>query len=287
MALRRILSGPRSLFLFFLIIFLSCLPSSEKKETWAVIINFFSPDTSYYPAIKKFPFPDSLQFSTLENFFTNQDKAPHVSDSAIVFYNNYDSIGQKFCCKADTLEVFIDSINGKKYLFAVGEYIAVFVSDTTTSNLRTRKPFPTIHLGGIHLNTPYPPERFKIEYEKLGAEFVKLDERFDEVYRQKWNDNDSILVETIQFNMEQQEVDSILHFLKKFPALKYNEVVQPGNDTMLFKAIKANLHGISVSIIQTSPAQYSFTMTDYYETIKLIIKNAGTSYIFRDDVKIY
>ena len=28
-------------------------------------------------------------------------------------------------------------------------------------------------------------------------------------------------------------------------------------------------------------------ITDYYETLKLIINNAGVGYIFTDDVKIY
>lgn len=293
--------GSSGLFLFLTIIFLACKDISAKKESWAVIINFFSPDTSYYPETKKFPFPDSLQFATLEDHFTNQDKGPMINDSAIIYYSNYNRDGQRSCCIQDTLETFTDTINGKKYLFAIGEYVAVFLSNAdSTGTLHKRRNMPLIPLWNIQLNTPYPPGKFKVEYEKLGAEFVKLDERIDEVYRQKWNDNDSIFVETIQFanstnriitqvykDMNQQEVDSTINYLKKLSHLKYNEVAQPGNDTMLFKAIKMSLQGISISIIQTSADQYSFTITDYYETIKFILKNAGTNYIFRDDLKIY
>jgi hypothetical protein len=178
---------------------ISCDPPAQKKESMAVVINFFSPDTSYYPVLKKFPFPDSFEFAPLDVFFTNQNKAPVISDSTIVFYDNYRANGQKLCCKEDTLLLFSDTIESKKYFFAIGEYVSVFVSDTNlANNLRPRKVQP-VSLWGIPLNEPLPPEKFLEEHEKLGAEFVKLDPRIDQVYRQKWNDNDSILVETIQF----------------------------------------------------------------------------------------
>jgi hypothetical protein len=45
--------------------------------------------------------------------------------------------------------------------------------------------------------------------------------------------------------------------------------------------------GVSISFTQNTETEYSFMVTDYYETLKLIIKNAEAGYIFRDDVKIY
>jgi hypothetical protein len=267
-----------------------------------VVLNFFSPDTSYYPGVKKFPFPDTLQFAPLDSFFTNANRRPIISDSTIIFFENYRISGQKMCCREDTLELFIDTIKGKKYLFAIGEYVAVFVSDTNfTAHLRARKMDSPIVLWNVQLNTPYPPERFKVEYEKLGAEFVKLDERIDEIYRQKWGDGDSILVETIQFNnsrdrivtqvykdMSEQEVDStIQYFRTKFPRLAYREVTQPQENGEQLRVIRMSLHGLVISISQTSSSQYSFIMTDYFETIRLIIQNAETGYLFRDDVYVY
>ena len=212
----------------FFFIFVSCNQSKEKKELWAPIIDFFSPDLSYYPGIKKFPFPDSLRFVSLESFFSNQDKKPILTDSTIIFFDNYRVNGQKFCCKKDTLELFIDSIKGKKYLFVIGEYISVLQShNSPDSNFRIRKNPGSIPLWGIQLNVPYPVTKFKGEYEKLGAKFVEIDPRSDEVSRQKWNENDSILVETIQFNnstdrfitavhkdMNENEMNSIIEQLK-------------------------------------------------------------------------
>ncbi len=285
----------------FVVLLISCEQSSTEKERWAVVINFFSPDTTYYPPTKKFPFPDSLRFAPLISIFSNHGKLPIISDSNIIFYDNYREGGQDSCCIQDTLEVFVDSIKGKKYLFAIGEYITVFQSNNNSdTNLRTRKPL-SVQLWDIKLNTPYPPEKFKNEYEKLGARSVKLNERFDEVSKQKWNENDSISVETIQFansadrmitalskDMNEAEVDSLIDHLKNnFPDLTYQEAIQVDSDGTPLKIIKLLFQGVSISFTQFSVTQYAFMITDYYETIKLIINNAGTSYVFRDDVKIY
>ena len=285
--------------------FLSCKQQEakkEKKELWAVVIDFFSPDPGYYPGIKKFPFPDSLRFEPLELFFTNQSKTPIISDSTIIFYDNYTSNGMKLCCIKDTLELYIDSIKEKKYLFAIGEYISVFQSDNNIdTNLRIRKTPDSIPLWGVRLNVPYPTEKFKNEYEKLGARYVKIDTRFDEVSKQEWNDNDSILVETIQFNnstdriitalykdIHENEVTSIIDQLKKtFPGITIQEAVQTASDGKRLKIIRMNYQGVSISFTQNTETEYSFMITDYYETLKLIIKNAEAGYIFRDDVKIY
>ncbi|HEU5167858.1 MAG TPA: hypothetical protein VFU29_20075 [Chitinophagaceae bacterium] len=283
--------------------FLACKQDpNNKKELWAVVINFFSPDPGYYPGIKKFPFPDSLRFARLESIFANQDKLPVISDSSIIFYDNYRVNGEEVCCKKDTLEAFTDSIKGKKYLFAIGEYIALFQSDSNSfTSLRPRKNIVSIPLWGIKLNTPYPSENFRDEYEKFGAKLVKLDERFDEAIKQKWRDNDSISVETIQFNnstdriitalykdMNEKEVKSIIDFARNnFPNFIYREAMQKDSDGKPLKVIRILFQGVSMSFTQVNTTEYSFMMTDYYETIKLIINNAETGYVFRDDVKIF
>jgi len=299
----KILKRVCTICIFVVYIFISCKENSDnKKESWAVVINFFSPDPSYYPGMKKFPFPDSLQFAPLDNFFANQGRLPVINDSAIIFYDAYWENGKKVCCKKDTLEVYTDSINGKKYLFAIGEYIAIFQSDSNVfARLRPRKNTVSIPIWGINLNTPYPPGKFKNEYEKLGARLVKIDERFDEVSRQKWNENDSIAVETIQFNnsndimitsmskdMNETEVNSLVADVKtKFPDLNYQEAMQKDSDGKLLKVIRILFQGVSMSFTQISATEYTFMMTDYYETVKLIIRNAGTGYVFGDDVKVY
>lgn len=159
----------------------------------------------------------------------------------------------------------------------------------------------SIPLWDIKLNTPYPAAKFKDEYEKLGAKFVKIRQELDEVYKQKWNDNDSISVETIQFknstdriitslskDMNENEVNSIIVYLRnKFPNLKYKEAIQPDSDGKPLKVIRIYFQGISISFNQIKAAEYSFMITDYYETLKLILNNAETGYIFRDDLKIY
>ena len=285
-------------------LFISCKQSSgdNNKELWAVVINFFSPDITYYPATKKFPFPDSLRFAPLDSIFLNQNKLPIINDSNIIFYDDYLVNGQNVCCKQDTLEVYTDTIGGKKYLFAIGEYIAVFQSNNNSDTIiRTRKNPVSVPLWDITLNTPYEPAKFKNEYEKLGARLVKLDERFDEVSKQKWNDNDSISVETIQFanstdriitalskDINETEVNSIIAHLKnQLPGLTYKEAIQRNSDGELLKVIRILFQGVSVSFTQFSATEYTFMITDYYETIKLILKNAETSYVFRDDVRIY
>ncbi len=286
----------------FSFVFISCKQSQEKKELWAPVIDFFSPDMSFYPDIKKFPFPDSLRFVSLESFFSNKDKKPILTDSFIIFFDNYRENGEKICCKEDTLEIFIDSIKGKKYLFVIGEYITVLQSNNNVdTNLRRRKIPALIPLWGIQLNVPYPAEKFKDEYEKLGAKYVEIDPRNDEVSRQKWSENDSILVETIQFNnstdriitavqkdMNEKEMSSLIDQLKnKFPTIKYEEAIQKNEDGKPIKIIRMNFQGISISFKQTEGNIYSFTITDYYETSKLIINNAGVGYLFRDDVKFF
>jgi hypothetical protein len=286
----------------FFFVFTSCKQSQEKKELWAPVIDFFSPDMSFYPDIKKFPFPDSLRFVSLESFFSNKDKKPILTDSIIIFFDNYRENGQKICCKKDTLEIFIDSIKGKKYLFVIGEYITVLQSNNNVdTNLRSRKTPDLIPLWGIQLNVPYPAAKFKDEYEKLGAKYVEIDPRNDEVSRQKWSENDSILVETIQFNnstdriitavqkdMNEKEMSSFIDQLKnKFPTIKYEEAIQKNEDGKPIKVIGMNFQGISISFKQTVGNIYSFTITDYYETSKLIINNSGVGYLFRDDVKFF
>ena len=282
-------------------IFISC-KESPKKVSWAVVINFFSPDPSYYPAMKKFPFPDSLQLVSLESFFTNQDKKPILTDSTIIFFDNYRINGQKFCCKKDTLEFFTDSIKGKKYLFVIGEYLSVLQCENNVdTNLRTRRTPGSIPLWGIQLNVPYPVTKFKDEYEKLGTKYVEIDPRNDEVSRQKWNENDSISVETIQFNnstdriitkvqkdMNENKMYEIIEQLKnKYPTIKYEEAMQKDSEGNPIKGIRILFQGVSMSFTQISATEYSFMMTDYFETLKLIIANAEAGYVFRDDVKFY
>lgn len=299
----RILTRACTMIFFTVYIFISCKENpGNKKESWAVVINFFSPDPSYYPAMKKFPFPDSLQFAPLDSFFVNQGRLPIINDSAIIFDDTYRVNGEKVCCKKDTLEVYTDSINGKKYLFAIGEYIALFQSDSTEfTRLRPRMNTVSVPLWGINLNTPYPTGKFKDEYEKLGARLVTLDERFDEVSKQKWIENDSIAVETIQFNnsndrmitalskdMNEAEVNFLVNDVKnRFPNLMHEEAMQKDSDGKLMKVIRILFQGVSMSFTQINATEYSFMMTDYYETLRLIIHNAGTGYVFRDDVKFY
>jgi len=257
---------------------------------------------SFYPDIKKFPFPDSLRFVSLESFFSNKDKKPILTDSTIIFFDNYWENGQKSCCKKDTLQVFTDTIKGKKYLFVIGEYLSLLQSDNNIdTKLRRRNPPGSIPLWGIQLNVPYPIEKFKDEYEKLGAKYVEIDPRNDEVSRQKWKENDSILVETIQFNnstdriitavhkdMNEKEMDSIIEELKnKFPTITYEEALQKDDDGKPIKVIRMNFHGMSISFKQNGKNVYSFSITDYYETLNLILNNAGIGYVFRDDVKFY
>ena len=286
----------------FFFVFTSCKQSQEKKELWAPVIDFFSPDMSFYPDIKKFPFPDSLRFVSLESFFSNKDKKPILTDSTIIFFDNYWENGQKSCCKKDTLQVFTDTIKGKKYLFVIGEYLSLLQSDNNIdTKLRRRNPPGSIPLWGIQLNVPYPIAKFKDEYEKLGAKYVEIDPRNDEVSRQKWKENDSILVETIQFNnstdriitavqkdMTEKEMDSIIEQLKNnFPTITYEEALQKDDDGKPLKVIRMNFQGISISFKQNGENVYSFSITDYYETLNLILNNAGIGYVFRDDVKFY
>jgi len=130
---------------------------------------------------------------------------------------------------------------------------------------------------------------------------VEIDPRNDEVSRQKWNENDSILVETIQFNnstdriitavqkdMNEKEMNSIIEQLKnEFPTITYEEALQKNDDGKPIKTIEMRFQGIFISFKQSEENVYSFTITDYYETLKLIINNASIGYIFRDDIKFY
>lgn len=289
-------------FIFFYALQLSSCdekPVQKKKEMWAVLIDFLSPDSSYYPPIKNFPFPDSLQFSLPDTLFVNQNKLPVITDSSIIYYKKYEVNKENVCCKTDTLQVYSDTINGKKYVFAIGEYIALFQSDSITG-LRPRERESSIPLWGIRLNEPYPTDSFLNTYEKLGTSHVKLRDELDEVSRQSWAGNDSILVETIQFNnsndriitslykeMNEEDVNTMIdHLRTDFPTLKYHEGEQENVNAKPSKVMRFDIDGISIVFTQTSNKEYSFQITDYYETLKLILKNRS-GYTFRDDVRVY
>ena len=88
--------------------------------------------------------------------------------------------------------------------------------------------------------------------------------------------------------MTENEMNSIIEQLKnKFQTIRYEEAIQRDNNGNLFKIIRMSFQGISVSFKQNGKNEYSFMITDYYETLKLIINNAGVGYIFTDEVKIY
>ena len=272
----------------------------KKKEMWAVVIDFLSPDSSYYPPMKNFPFPESLQFSLPDTLFVNQNRLPVISDSNIIYYKNYEVNGENVCCTTDTLEVYSDTIRSKKYIFVIGEYIALFQSDTLLSGLRPRKDLPTIPLWGIKLNISYPADKFLNKYEKLGMDFVKLRPELDEVSRQTWADNDSILVETIQFNnsndriitslykeMKEEDVNAMIGYIQNnFSSTKYKETMQKDIEGKPMKIMRLLVDGFSITFTQTGDNEYSCQVTDYYETLKLILQNRQ-GYVFRDDVKIY
>ena len=291
------------LLLFFLLIMyvLSCAekPVEKKSEMWAAVIDFLSPDSSYYSSMKNFPFPDTLQFSLPDTLFVNQNRLPIISDSSIIYYKRYEVNGKIECCQPDTLEIYTDTIKGKKYIFVIGDYIALFQSDSL-SKLRPRKKIETIPLWGIDLNTPYPPDSFLNKYEKLGANHVKLREELDEVSRQTWANNDSIYVETIQFDdmndrvitsiykdINEVEADSLVnYFSNTFPFAKHKETVQKDVEGKRTNVKQFFIDGYSITITQTGDKKYSFQATDYYETLRLIL-NKQQHYTFRDDVKVY
>ena len=88
--------------------------------------------------------------------------------------------------------------------------------------------------------------------------------------------------------MNKTEVNSLIDHLKnKFPDLTYKEAIQRNSEGQLFKVIRISFQGVSISFTQFSATEYTFMITDYYETLKLILNNAETSYVFRDDVRIY
>ena len=290
-----------ALIFFYTMYLSSCAekPVERKMEMWAPVIDFLSPDSSYYSSMKNFPFPDSLEFSLPDTLFVNQNRLPVISDSSIIYYKRYEVDGKIACCQPDTLEIYTDTIKGKKYIFAIGDYIALFQSDSL-SRLRPRKKIDTIPLWGIDLNTPYPPDSFLNKYEKLGANHVKLREELDEVSRQTWANNDSILVETIQFDdtneriitsvykdMNEDEVNSFIDYISNnFPKAKHKETIQKGAEGKPANVKQIFIDGYSITITQTSNKGYSFQATDYYETLKLIL-NKQQHYTFRDDVKVY
>jgi hypothetical protein len=287
---------------FYLLSLSSCdeKPVAKKKEMWASVIDFLSPDSSYYSPMKNFPFPASLQFELPDTLFVNQNRPPIINDSNIIYYKRYDVNGETVCCKTDTLKVYSDTIHGKKYLFLIGEYIALFQSDSLTSHLRPRKNTPVIPLWGIKLNSPYPADKFLNKYEKLGMDFVKLREELDEASRQTWAENDSILVETIQFDdtndriitsvykdMNDEEVKLFINYIQtNFPSAKYKETIQKDVEGRSMKMMWWSIDGFSITITQTSEKEYSFQATDYYDTLKLIL-NKQQHYTFRDDIKVY
>ncbi len=287
--------------LFIFLHFSSCKEEPvAKKEMWAAVIDFVSPDSSYYQPLENFPFPASLRFALPDTLFVNQNRLPIISDSSIIYYKRHEVNGEIVCCIADTLQIYSDTIQGKKYIFAIGEYIALFQSDTLLSGVRPRKKVASKPLWGIELNTPYSADKFLNKYEKLGAHFVKLREDLDEVSQQTWAENDSILVETIQFynsndriitsiykDMSEKDVDTMIDNIKNnFPSTKYQETVQKNNEGKPMKIMRLRIDGFSITFTQTTNTEYSFQATDYYETLKLILANQQR-YIFRDDVKIY
>jgi len=287
--------------LFVSLLFSSCKEEPiAKKERWAAVIDFLSPDSSYYPPMENFPFPALLRFALPDTLFANQNRLPIITDSNIIYFKRYRLNNEIVCCMPDTLVVYSDTIQGKKYIFVIGEYIALFQSDTLLSGLRPGRKVVSIPLWGIKLNTPYPPDKFLNKYEKLGAQFVKLREEFDEVSRQTWAENDSILVETIQFinsndriitsiykDMSENDVNTMIDYIKNnFPSTKYQETVQKDSKEMPMKIIRLLINGFSITFTQTSDKKYSFQVTDYYETLKLILNNKQR-YVFRDDVRIY
>lgn len=288
--------------LSFFLFLCSCKEEKKiaKKEEWAVVINFLSPDTSYYPALKHFPFPEELFFASPDSLFVNHGKLPTISDTNIIFYHKYEVNGENVCCRKDSLQVFSDTIRGKKYVFGVGEYITVFQVDTILQSLKPRKNVPAIPIWGIKLNHPYPPDKFLIEYEKLGADFVKLSEEFDEVTRQKWAEKDSLLLETIQFNnssdriitsvykdMNEEEANTIIGYIvNNFPSVKDKETMQKNSEGTPMKIRRLIIDGFTITFTQTSETDYSFQATDYYETLKLIL-DKQQRYVFRDDIRVH
>jgi hypothetical protein len=286
---------------FVFLYFSSCKEEPVvKKEKWAAVIDFLSPDSSYYPPLENFPFPALLRFALPDTLFVNQNRLPIISDSSIIYFKRHKVNGEIICCEADTLQVFSDTIRGKKYIFAIGDYIALFQSDTLLSGIKPRKKVASIPLWGIELNTPYPPDKFLNKYEKLGAHFVKLREELDEVSKQTWAANDSILVETIQFDnsndriitsisrdMTENDADTMIAQIKSnFPSAKYQETVEKDSKGKTMKTRRFIIDGLSIVFTQTSDTEYSFQVTDYYETLKLILFNQQ-HYFFRDDLKIH
>ena len=138
------------------------------------------------------------------------------------------------------------------------------------------------------------------KYEKLGANHVKLREELDEVSRQTWANNDSILVETIQFDdsneriitsvykdMNEDEVNSLVNYLNNnFPSAKQKGTTQKDAKGNPMKIKQIFVNGYSITITETGNKKFSFQATDYYETLRLILSKQQ-HYTFRDDVRVY
>ena len=88
--------------------------------------------------------------------------------------------------------------------------------------------------------------------------------------------------------MKEKEVDSTISYIRnQFPNCNYKEEYEKDSDGKQLKFIRIKYQGVFISFTQVNATDYQFMITDYYATLKLIINNAGTGYVFRDEVKIY
>jgi len=103
----------------------------------------------------------------------------------------------------------------------------------------------------------------------------------------QFNDSRDLVVTSVYKEMKRDEVDSLVHYIKNnFPSVKYEEIKEKDLEGKELKFIRMYIDGVVLNFTQNSDTGYSFQVTDYYETLKLILKNRQR-YVFRDDVSIY
>ena len=284
-------------FLFFSLFFISCQNINNKisDSKWKIydsapfIYNFSLDQKQNSDYLENHFNNDSITYKSLDSLFNKNGFKYSINDTSIILPFEENVNGQKVCCKYDTSNFLIDTLDSKTILYLY-KYGTMFVSEKKL-NLEVNKrpqiiiPSWNVELGEF-LNEANILDSIKINHyyyiNESTTTFTQHLKQNVEVQLKtlKFEGDSKRLVFELNCGMDKFEVDSFIdYFKKKYPnmpiEIKYDEFKKPSYS---FNKFGYSFYIYSPSVLVENDKEYNISITDNFKTLKNIYRNKKKKY---------
>ncbi|MEY2811849.1 MAG: hypothetical protein RI991_844 [Bacteroidota bacterium] len=232
---------------------------------------------------------DTVDFKSFDSLFNKKDFKYFLNDTAIIIPYEENVNGQKVCCKYDTVNYLIDTLDNKTVFF-LDEYSTMLVSDKKLDIKIKKRPeiiIPSwdVNLGEF-LNQSKILDSLQINnYYYINQSSTTFTQRLRsnldvELKTLLFEGDDKRLVFEVNNKLSKSEVDSFIeYFEKKYPEMKIKTVYdEDKTPTYFFNKYGYYFYIFSSSAGKEYEKNYHISISDNLKTIKNVYANKKKKY---------